>query len=299
MRVWDRAQRDKQALQRRMEVLDLPVVPLRRHGWIGAPDDQVRGRLGASTPAAVGVGPDGDLLAHWPATNALGDRHGAVTRTMTGARQDTLTASVSDVPGQVNFVQPLPDGAILLSSGRSLDQDADTAGIWNDEGHRVASGSLGDAIEHVLTTPSVQGPPGTGKTHTIVNLVSHLVAYGKRVLVTAQNEQALAVLQEKIPASLRDLSVAVLGSGPEAMDQLRASAQAMTDLVSGLDVERETVRVGELGDQVEQLRVGLRQAELAMVEALRREESEFDLPSGPAKAGEVAAWLAAGEGELG
>ena len=67
---------------------------------------------------------------------------------------------------------------------------------------------------------TVQGPPGTGKTHTIANLVSHLVAHGKRVLVTAQNEQALSVLQDKIPTELRDLSVAVLGSTPQAMDQL-------------------------------------------------------------------------------
>src|SRR6266851_2263888 len=31
----------------------------------------------------------------------------------------------------------------------------------------------------------VQGPPGTGKTHTIGNLVGHLLAQGKSVLVTS------------------------------------------------------------------------------------------------------------------
>ena len=46
---------------------------------------------------------------------------------------------------------------------------------------------------------TVQGPPGTGKTHTIANLISHLVGHGKRVLVTSQKEQALAVLRDKIP----------------------------------------------------------------------------------------------------
>ena len=44
---------------------------------------------------------------------------------------------------------------------------------------------------------TVQGPPGTGKTHTIANLVSHLVGHGKRVLVTSQKEQALSVLRER------------------------------------------------------------------------------------------------------
>jgi primosomal protein N' len=57
---------------------------------------------------------------------------------------------------------------------------------------------------------TVQGPPGTGKTHTIANLISHLVGHGKRVLVTSQKEQALSVLRDKIPESIRDLSVAVL-----------------------------------------------------------------------------------------
>ena len=38
----------------------------------------------------------------------------------------------------------------------------------------------------------VQGPPGTGKTHTIANVICHYLARGKRVLVTAKSESALA-----------------------------------------------------------------------------------------------------------
>lgn len=50
---------------------------------------------------------------------------------------------------------------------------------------------------------AVQGPPGTGKTHTIANIICHYLATGKKVLVTAKGEQALAVLQSKIPAEVR------------------------------------------------------------------------------------------------
>ena len=46
----------------------------------------------------------------------------------------------------------------------------------------------------------VQGPPGTGKSHTITNLISHHVAYGRRVLVVAEKEQALKVLADKGPS---------------------------------------------------------------------------------------------------
>ncbi|MCE0539884.1 AAA family ATPase [Kineosporia rhizophila] len=138
---------------------------------------------------------------------------------------------------------------------------------------------------------TVQGPPGTGKTHTIANLVSHLVAHGKRVLVTAQKEQALEVLRDKIPEELRDLSVAALGSSPEAIDQVHSAVQAMSNIVSRLDVERETRKVAELKAQIEDLRIQIRQSDLKSVQALRTEQSEFPLPTGPAKAGDVARWV--------
>ena len=44
----------------------------------------------------------------------------------------------------------------------------------------------------------VQGPPGTGKSHTIANLICHLLATDKRVLVTAKTPRALQVLHEKL-----------------------------------------------------------------------------------------------------
>ncbi|MCB1048683.1 MAG: AAA family ATPase, partial [Calditrichaeota bacterium] len=47
-----------------------------------------------------------------------------------------------------------------------------------------------ESDRHVL----VQGPPGTGKSHTIANLMCHLLATGKRVLITAETARALKVL---------------------------------------------------------------------------------------------------------
>ncbi len=57
----------------------------------------------------------------------------------------------------------------------------------------------------------VQGPPGTGKTHTIANLIGHLLAQGKTVLVTSHTPKALKVLQEKVVPPLQPLCVSVLG----------------------------------------------------------------------------------------
>ena len=61
----------------------------------------------------------------------------------------------------------------------------------------------------------VQGPPGTGKSHTIANLICHLLATGQRILVTAKTPRALEVLEGLVPKELRSLCVNLIGSGSE------------------------------------------------------------------------------------
>jgi hypothetical protein len=89
-----------------------------------------------------------------------------------------------------------------------------------------------------------RGPPG--KTHTIANLISHLVGHGKRVLVTSQKEQALVVLRDKIPESIRDLSVAVLGTSAGSLAQLDQSVQAIYEHAVGLDRAPARARIAAL-----------------------------------------------------
>ena len=75
----------------------------------------------------------------------------------------------------------------------------------------------------------VKGPPGTGKSHTIANLISHLLATGERILVTAQSPRALAVLQNKVPEGLQDLCVSLLGNGATEKKNLEKSVQTIID----------------------------------------------------------------------
>lgn len=77
----------------------------------------------------------------------------------------------------------------------------------------------------------VQGPPGTGKTHTIANLIGHLLAEGKSVLVTAQTSKALRVLREKVVDELKPLCVSVLDSDIESRAELE---HAVNGIVSKL-----------------------------------------------------------------
>lgn len=94
----------------------------------------------------------------------------------------------------------------------------------------------------------VQGPPGTGKTHTIANVICHHLAQGKRVLVTAKGDSALAVLQEKLPERIRPLSVALLSDERDGMKQFEHAIQIIATSVSQLNPTRSeaTISAAEL-----------------------------------------------------
>jgi very-short-patch-repair endonuclease len=175
--------------------------------------------------------------------------------------------------------------------------DADTRGNRilmplpsNDEQRRIAAqiaGSVG---------VTVQGPPGTGKTHTIANLVSHLLSQGSRVLVTAEKDQALRVLQDKIPEEIRDLTMAVVGSSPASMEHLKDSAQRMQDALSRIDPEAEIERVHQLEHNIDELQDQQRHYDNELQRILASEQSEFALPEGSKRAGDVAKWISDNKG---
>ena len=64
--------------------------------------------------------------------------------------------------------------------------------------------SLSDSQEDVIkkieqnSLLAVYGPPGTGKSQTIVNLVAHLIANGKTVLVASRMDKAVDVVAQRL-----------------------------------------------------------------------------------------------------
>lgn len=99
----------------------------------------------------------------------------------------------------------------------------------------------------------VQGPPGTGKSHTIANIISHYVAYGRRVLVVAEKEQALRVLADKIPPGIRDLTVSVLGADDEGRRRLESAITKIQTRVSSLDRSDSTEAIDRLEAVLERI----------------------------------------------
>jgi len=112
--------------------------------------------------------------------------------------------------------------------------------LANDEQYRIAAQLANNS--NVL----VQGPPGTGKTHTIANLLGHLLAQGKTVLVTAHTTKALRVLREKIVAPLQPLCLSVLDSESESKAQLAKAAQQIVARLATCDAASMKKEAGSL-----------------------------------------------------
>ena len=99
----------------------------------------------------------------------------------------------------------------------------------------------------------VQGPPGTGKSHTIANLIGHLLAQNKSILVTSHASKALRVVREQVAAQLQSLCVSVLDSDGESAKQLEESITGILNyfsLTTRQDLEREIEKLGSVRDQL-------------------------------------------------
>ena len=105
----------------------------------------------------------------------------------------------------------------------------------------------------------VQGPPGTGKTHTIANLIGHLLSQGKSVLVTSHTEKALTVLKDKVfkdrsnpEIDLQSLCVSLLSSKSQKTEMDRTIG-AISEKRSCYDREAARNRINQLERQRQKL----------------------------------------------
>ncbi|WP_176451602.1 AAA domain-containing protein [Enemella dayhoffiae] len=136
----------------------------------------------------------------------------------------------------------------------------------------------------------VQGPPGTGKTHAIAALLSHLLAQGRRVLVTAPTDRALAQLRDQLPDSLRPLAVSVLGTAEAELDELTEAVRRLADEAAHDDPDARADRIQRLRADLDRL-AGERSGCLDALVAARAAETVPVPESGrPGTLAEVVAW---------
>ena len=113
--------------------------------------------------------------------------------------------------------------------------------------------SLSDAQLNVIKNVenaklvSVFGPPGTGKSQTIVNLVAHLIANGKTVLVASRMDKAVDVVAER----LNDLGAPFLALRAGRLNYQRELSMQLQDLLSNkvdLDEDAENTMFCDVTD---------------------------------------------------
>jgi len=104
----------------------------------------------------------------------------------------------------------------------------------------------------------VQGPPGTGKTHTIANLIGHLLAQGQSVLVTSHTTKALRVLRDHVVEKLRPLTVSVLESDIESRNQLEGSVSTIIERLTTGNPKKLEAEAEQLAAQRKELLAQLR-----------------------------------------
>ncbi|MFI5492871.1 AAA domain-containing protein [Actinoplanes sp. NPDC051859] len=189
-------------------------------------------------------------------------------------------------------------GAIVAHEPSRLQLPGDRPEDWQRVGERLLmplpTNEAQESIARRLArhrSVAVQGPPGTGKTHTIRNLICHLLANGKRVLVVAQKEDPLRVLRDGLPADVRALCLAVLGRTTDQLVQLQIAARELSDRAATLDKSAEAVRVERLTGRLAEAERELEDA-LAGLRAIAASESAtFRIGDAELAPADVGVWL--------
>ena len=211
----------------------------------------------------------------------------ALYRDESVAVPDTLRAIASDAP------------PALAAPRADDDRDAEPLLLplpTNEEQQRIL------AQAQRSTGVTVQGPPGTGKSHTIANIVSHCVAYGKRVLVVAEKEHALRSLAGMIPAGIRDLAVPVLGADAESRRELESAIGQIQARVSGIDTGPADERIRQLTADLDAVDRRIAAATKALLATRAAEVERLPGRWGPVETptrAEAAPWVAENEAALG
>ena len=145
------------------------------------------------------------------------------------------------------------EGQITLDEDIGNDAKLDDVEIYfpkpsNDEQIRIV-----EKIQH-STGVLVQGPPGTGKSHSIANLICHLLATGQRTLVTAKTPRALKVIEHLLHEKLRPLCINLLGTGLEEKKSLESSVRAILTKNEEWHEESALRQIKELEKRLYELR---------------------------------------------
>ena len=184
-----------------------------------------------------------------------------IVRPRTSGLSTTLDKIIEELGHESSEI---PEGLSRIVGVAVEASSSDTPGL---DGGEIPTPTLGQEADILFSKPAnpeqreiatrlkktksvvVQGPPGTGKTHTIANLIGHLLSEGKTVLVTAHTTKALRVLRSQIEEPLQPLCLSVLGGDSDNQGQLSHAAREIDYRLSRSDPDRLRREAAELRAQ--------------------------------------------------
>ncbi|GAA3870188.1 AAA domain-containing protein [Tessaracoccus defluvii] len=195
-----------------------------------------------------------------------------------------LVQAFQDIAAQIDAAQEVPAGLLPLIDPDRLPPvtEVSTPGaILTFDDEVVAPLPLNDVQRRILERVDrhaqtlVQGPPGTGKTHTAAALLTHLLAQGQRVLVTAHTDRALREVRTKLPAQIKPLAVSVIGASRDDLADLRTAVDHISRRAGDNDEHASALRIQQLADQAAQLDKRRRALSRGLVDARSHEVAEL------------------------
>ena len=206
---------------------------------------------------------------------------------------DQLSSHTPDIPrGWQGLTEDIGDSEIIIDAESDGMPEIDKPTAANADVYfpfptNREQRHIVEAIDHnrgVL----VQGPPGTGKSHTIRNLICHLLATGKRILVTAETARALRVLKDGLPEDIKPLCVSLLGQGGDAFSELNKAVQGITTRQASYTPGAYDVRIREIDNELDMARRHLAKTDTEIL-SLREDETSKSVVANGAYQGTASA----------
>lgn len=210
--------------------------------------------------------PNGQYLEDPEDVSSQGERIVVIRRPTLFLRKRTraFSSTVDRILEDLHECEQLPESLLRIAGFESLVESAEVApergSFYANEDEEILLSKEANEeqlrIAKQLQTQGcvlVQGPPGTGKTHTIANLLGHLLAEGKSILVTAHTTKALRVLRQQVDVALQALCVSVLESDSESNQLLNQSVQEIANRLSSCDADSMEQEASDMADERKRL----------------------------------------------
>ncbi len=143
----------------------------------------------------------------------------------------------------------------------------------------------------------VQGPPGTGKSHTIANLIGHLLAQNKSILVTSHASKALRVVRDQLAEPLQPLCVSVLQSDEASTKQLEESINGIVNYLASTSEKKLAKEIDRLEERRATLARQHGELRQELLDAVKGEYREIEVQGEAISLSEAARRLGGSRGE--